>query len=466
MATFEAQVEGLTSLSIDGSSAPTQTELTQFLTDGASEVITAMPSSLRYLCATEDTFTSAAVGSEPETLVSGDILQVVRNDGTINQPCRRINYRDAGRASDSDDMRAASTTDPVYYIYDGKLNALPASGNCKYLEINRPAVAYGDSAIGNLPDEYEYLIPLYASVKSLQNVLGSKIGNSDITTALTATNAEIDETLAIADSAATEIGLANGQIDSAVAEVLLANLEVDKMAAEVILANGEVDNSNAELDKMAAEIALAKAEIAEAATLVDAGIDTATAAILTAVGRVNTAVTLSNTQFDSAVTANTAEDIELASAHVNAGNGFLSEAQGSVGEAQGYVSEVSARTSQVSSQVGVAQGFLGAASGFGSIAQGFGQTAQGYIATASGYGSVAQGFLGTASGYVNAAQGFIATANAYLSQIQSKLGIAQGYSSEVQTRLAVDTTEYSWYEKQQAKLQADYDKGIQIMKGA
>ena len=39
MATFEAQVEGLTSLSIDGSSAPTQTELTQFLTDGAKEII-------------------------------------------------------------------------------------------------------------------------------------------------------------------------------------------------------------------------------------------------------------------------------------------------------------------------------------------------------------------------------------------------------------------------------------------
>ena len=43
MATFEAQVEGLTSLSIDGSSAPTQTELTQFLTDGAKEILTALP---------------------------------------------------------------------------------------------------------------------------------------------------------------------------------------------------------------------------------------------------------------------------------------------------------------------------------------------------------------------------------------------------------------------------------------
>ena len=60
MATFEAQVEALTSLSIDGSSAPTQTELTQFLTDGASEVINAMPQRLKHLCTTVDTFTSTA----------------------------------------------------------------------------------------------------------------------------------------------------------------------------------------------------------------------------------------------------------------------------------------------------------------------------------------------------------------------------------------------------------------------
>ena len=39
MATFEAQVEALTSLSLDGSSAPTQSELSQFLTEGAKEVI-------------------------------------------------------------------------------------------------------------------------------------------------------------------------------------------------------------------------------------------------------------------------------------------------------------------------------------------------------------------------------------------------------------------------------------------
>jgi hypothetical protein len=175
MATFEAQVEALTSLSIDGSSAPTQAELTQFLTDGAAEVINSMPPRLKLLCATEDTFTSTAVGSEAETLDSSSVLSVTRNDGTIDQPCREIPAVLRGKASDSDDMIAATATDPVYYIYNGKLNALPASGTCKYLEVNNPTVAFGDTSISNFPDEYEYLVPLYGAIKSLTNKINSLI---------------------------------------------------------------------------------------------------------------------------------------------------------------------------------------------------------------------------------------------------------------------------------------------------
>ena len=206
MATFEAQVEGLTSLSIDGSSAPTQTELTQFLSDGAIEVINSMPVRLKMFCATEDTFTSTAVGSEAETLDSAQVLMVTRNDGTIEQPCRQIPASLRGRASDSADMNAATTTDPVYYIYNNKLNALPASGSCKYLEVNNPTVAYSDSAISNFPDEYEYLVPLYASVKSLQNVMGSMNTVSALdTTAIGAISTELNKADEIINTAKTKV---------------------------------------------------------------------------------------------------------------------------------------------------------------------------------------------------------------------------------------------------------------------
>ena len=250
MATFKAQVEGLTSLSIDGSIAPTQTELTQFLTDGAKEVINSLPPGLLPLCAAQATFTSTAAGSESETLNTGNILNVLRNDGDIDQPCRQISADDKGRVSDPKDMSYAKISDPVYYVENNKINVLPDGGSCKYSEVQYPAVAYGDSTIsatslsgvtataadptvftksshglstgdvvklsnfnemtevngmtgtvtkldantfevngvaadpaettggnvvkmGGFPDEAEYLVPLYASVKALQNKMGS-----------------------------------------------------------------------------------------------------------------------------------------------------------------------------------------------------------------------------------------------------------------------------------------------------
>ena len=53
-----------------------------------------------------------------------------------------------------------------------------------------------------------------------------------------------------------------------------------------------------------------------------------------------------------------------------------------------------------------------------------------------------------------------------VSRINGIYAAKKAYANEVQMRLAVDTAHYGWYEKQQAKLQADYDKGIQLLIGA
>jgi len=376
VATFSAQVVDLVGTFSD------ETALDSFITEGANEVINAMPRSMLDRIAEETTVTSGTTTSEGHKVIS-----MTRNDGTIDQPCRYIPSRKRGRAADSSDMEYATATDPVYYIQDGKFSILPSGGSGNKLA-SVPTYSQASaldasslSAITNFPNEAEYLVTLYAAIKALQQNMSGKLGNSDITTALTAINTELDETQAICD-------LINTQVDSAVSE------------------------------------------LAEAAALVDSGVDTATAAITTALGRVNTAVALANAEFDlvnpEVDLANTevdSEDLEKAQGYMStaqgyasAGSQYISEAQASLGEAQGYAGEVAARTGQVSSQVSVAQG------------------------------------------YISAAQG-------YANEIQAKIGIAQGYTSEVQTRLAVDTAEYSWYEKQQAKLQADYDKGIQIMRG-
>ena len=82
MATFEERVEGLTGLSIDGSSSPTQDELTEFLKDGVLDVTDRIVS-LRPEQASEFVRISSASSTQAGVSVdSGKIISVVRESGT------------------------------------------------------------------------------------------------------------------------------------------------------------------------------------------------------------------------------------------------------------------------------------------------------------------------------------------------------------------------------------------------
>ncbi len=567
MATFEAQVEGLTSLSIDGSSAPTQTELSQFLSDGAMEVINAMPSNLKRFCATEDTFTSTAVGSEAETLTSAKVLSVTRRDGSsVEQPCRFIPAELRGKASDSDDMIAATVSDPVYYIYDGKLNALPASGACKYLEITGKTVAFGDSSISSFPDEYEYLVPLYASIKSLQNVLGSRSANSSVTTAFSAMKAELDETQAVCDSVNADLVLAKAEIVIAKAEAAeiavltdsasgssAFNVAVGAIKTELDKVDDIIDLANDEFDEVSTQVSGSKdspitdaftefekispllvageadteSDVNAALVLLKAAVDQAAVAAgkfltvesdsvfgdestfltndsqLTRVkAALDDAEDLINGDEPSATTdaygAQANEDIELAASAVNIAQSEIRRAQAhlsewtaigdmrvkevnaALSEANGYATEVQSRLQQAQSkreeaQSRIASGnaYLQEADSIIKSGNAYLQEAQARIAQAQGYATEVNARDNFASAktkavqsYVNTAQSYIATAQGFSNQVQAKIAIAQGYGSEIQSRMQVDREQYSFYEKQQVKLQTDYDKGIQIMRGS
>ena len=413
MATFEAQVEGLTSLSIDGSSAPTQTELTQFLTDGAKEVINLLPENLLPLCTSSVSFTSGSAS----TLNTGKVLHVLRSDGDISQPCRSIPAIYKGKYSDSDDMNYATVTDPVFYVENNTIDVLPAGGSCTYSEVQYPSVSYGDSLIGatsltgvtatavdptvftksshglstgdivklsnftemteingmtgtvtkldantfevdgvsadpaettggnvvksgGFPDEAEYLVPLYASVKALQNVLGSRSSNSDITIAFGLLKAAVDQAETAADKFESDEESVFGDEDT----FLTASSQLTRV----------------------------KAALDDAEDVINADEPSATT---------------------DAYGAQANEDIELVSSAINI-------AQSEIRRAQAHLQE------------------------------------------------------------------WVAIGDMRAKQVNVALSEAQGYASEIQSRLAVDSSQYSWYEKQQAKLQGDYDKGLQILMGA
>jgi len=130
----------------------------------------------------------------------------------------------------------------------------------------------------------------------------------------------------------------------------------------------------------------------------------------------------------------TQADLQIAQMYITEWNTMV---QTLVAEVNAFSTEASARYGWMSTKAVVWQGELAAA--------------QGYMATAGGYASQASGFNAAAQGYAN--------------EIQAKIGIANGYIAEINARLSVDSAEYAWYEKQQIKLQQDYDKGVAILRG-
>ena len=168
MANFDAQVVELVGVTYNTD----QAALDQFITEGANEVINAMPRSIMERVAEETTVTDGTTTSEGHK-----ILNVLRNDGTIDQPCRKIPAFKRGRIQDSSDMEFATTSDPAYYIQDGKINIFP-NGNGLLVSMptysqSSPLDASAISTITNFPNEYEYLVVLYAAIKALQQVLNS-----------------------------------------------------------------------------------------------------------------------------------------------------------------------------------------------------------------------------------------------------------------------------------------------------
>ena len=192
MATFETQVEGLTGLSIDGSSSPTQNELTQFLLDGIREVVNRIivlnPIEMTKFCTTTNSTT--------KIIKTGTVLSIMReHDSTsILRSCTAISPENRYDATDVNSLNYRTKYNPGFYELDGYIHSIPeASENNNDIVVTQVKYATNtvssSSDIDDFPYEYEYLVVLYASIKSLQNALSAKDSDlpSDIDTPVLST---------------------------------------------------------------------------------------------------------------------------------------------------------------------------------------------------------------------------------------------------------------------------------------
>ena len=409
MATFSAQVVDLIGAFSD------ETALDSFITEGANEVINAMPRSMQERVAEETTVTSGTTPSEGHK-----VLYMLRNDGTIDQPCRRIIASKRGRAADSSDMEYATATDPAYYVQDGKFSILPSGGSGNKL-VSMPTYSQASaldasslSAITNFPNEAEYLVTLYAAIKALQQNMSGKLGDTDIASALS------------------------------------------RITAAVLNSEDEIEDSN----KMVANIVLGVAEIAESV----ADTDTSSSEFQIAADAINTAL-------DRISTYNWSDSDTFTS-----GSAQLTRVKAALDDAEDVINadEPSATTDAYGAQANEDMELVSSAL---SIAQTEIQRSQAHLAE---WNAILKGAAAEAQGFATEVQargawtsakaqvwnGYFASAQAYAQAAQTYLASAQGYANEAQARLAIDSAEYNWYEKQQAKLQADYDRGIQLLRAS
>ena len=341
MATFQAQVHGLTSLTISSSgTSPTEAELTQFLTDGAKEIINQLPNTLKEKSMS---ITNLYIGNTDTTMDldgKGQIIYVTREnaDSGVYAPCRRINAMYGDLTNDSGNIiYGSSATDPVYYVESNSggnstlfVKPTPTAAQpAKVYHIAYPTVAYGDSAIANFPDEAEYLVPLYGSIKALQNAMGAMQTNTAIdTTALGAVVTELNRVDNIIVEASDKIDAyysSIGDIDDTTELWDNTNIRFKDVRDALLKAQNLVDGTTMAGDTEPESIQY---------WLNDEDPEMAQATI----GAANLELQRAQTSISEISSIASSYNLELAGVNL-----YLAEANAYISQAQGYIGEVNTR---------------------------------------------------------------------------------------------------------------------------
>jgi hypothetical protein len=192
MATFEARVEALSGLDIDGSSSPTQTELTEFLKDGiidvTQRVIALSPAESIYFQRESSTQSSNGLdlgGAKVISVVRENEIDGSSDGSTAWRECRQISPSKQSRVVDSTSLEYVTKYNPVYMIGDSGINVYPTPdgtndgykvyyvNNVPIDKTNEVTLTYAHSDIKYFPNDKYYLVILYASCQSLLNNLSS-----------------------------------------------------------------------------------------------------------------------------------------------------------------------------------------------------------------------------------------------------------------------------------------------------
>ena len=170
MADFKTRIDDLT-----GFGSTDDVAIADWLVAGAREIIDVLPMALLDRMSEIQEFTSFQ-GIEDTKILH--VLRKDENNSDVLMPCREIHASKSGRASDSNYMEFATSSDPAYYLENKRIYTLPASASSndsKLVKINEDfTIATTDSTIDNFPKEATNAVVLYASRNAIVRLMNAK----------------------------------------------------------------------------------------------------------------------------------------------------------------------------------------------------------------------------------------------------------------------------------------------------
>ncbi len=288
----------------------TQTEMDQWMADGAKEIINVLPPDLKAKCTTFTLLNASSTTLDLDAI--GEIMHVTREnaDSGYYAPCRKIPAMYGDMSNDSGSMmHYATATDPVYWIDSNSSDATtlfvkptPTDAQpAKAYHISYPSVdASAVSTIANFPDEAEYLVVLYASIKVLQNKMNEMNSNTAIDTtafgAITTELNKVDDVIVEASNKIDDFYTSIGDIDDTTELWDNTNKRFTVVRDALLLAQNLIDNDQpnsaydayANLADIDSAMGAIDAHLSDGETVL--GANPSSSDISTAIGLVKTAV--------------------------------------------------------------------------------------------------------------------------------------------------------------------------------
>tara|TARA_R110002020_G_scaffold17671_3_gene61739 strand:+ start:932 stop:1699 length:768 start_codon:yes stop_codon:yes gene_type:complete len=187
-ATFQERVEGMITYSVTAETTPTTLQLNHFIQDAVKDI------TFKWIAIKpQDAFLFQRVtpsqSSNEYSIGTAQIISVLRESGATDrwQDCRRIGADLIYDVTDVESVHYASKFNPAYFVSEnGEISVFPlpdATGDkwkAYYLNVvpieespeNGQTLDRESSGVKYFPDHLEYLIPLFASIKSLEAKLG------------------------------------------------------------------------------------------------------------------------------------------------------------------------------------------------------------------------------------------------------------------------------------------------------